>query len=47
MTITLEFINGPKVGIEHLSFDEDEEDDVSGVVILDLLFLRVCLVSYR
>jgi len=47
MGITIELINGLKVGLEHLSFEDDEEDDISGVVILDILFLRMSFISYR
>jgi hypothetical protein len=48
MSITIELINGLKVGLEHLSFEDDEEEDeVSGVVILDILFLRMSFVSYK
>jgi len=47
MSITIELINGLKVGLEHLSFEDDEEDEVSGVVILDLLLLRMSFISYR
>lgn len=45
--ISLEFINGLKVGIEHLALDEEDDEEVQGVVIVDLLFLRVSFISYR
>jgi len=48
LDVTLELINGLKVGLEHLSFDDDEEEeDVSGIVILDLFLLRVSFISYK
>jgi len=46
LDVTLELINGLKVGIEHLSFDDDEEDDVESVVVCDLLFLRLAFIAY-
>lgn len=45
LDVTLELINGLKVGIEHLSLD-DEEHDVESIVICDLLFLRLAFISY-
>ena len=45
--ISLELINGLKIGIEHLSLDEEDDEEVQGVVIVDLLFLRLSFISYR
>lgn len=45
--ITLEFINGLKVGVEHLSLDEEEDEEAQWVIILDILFLRFSFISYR
>ena len=46
LEVTLELINGLKVGIEHLSFEDDDEDDADSVVICDLFFLRLAFISY-
>ena len=41
---TFELINGLKVGIEHVTFDDD--DGVDWVVVLDLLIFRFCFLRY-
>jgi len=48
--ITLELINGLKVGIEHMIPDEEEEESEweqpLWLIIIDLLVIRIGIVKY-
>lgn len=48
LDITVEFINGLKVGIEHMTADEEdsEYENPEWIIILDLLFIRIGIAKY-
>lgn len=46
MNLVVELINGLKVGLEHVSADMEDPDDVS-LIVLDLLFFRIIYVIYK
>ena len=50
LDITLELINGLKVGIEHMIPDEEEEESEweqpLWLIIIDLLVIRIGIVKY-
>lgn len=43
MNIVVEIINGLKFGLEHVSANEEDEEDVS-LIVFDVLFLRLIFV---
>jgi hypothetical protein len=40
--LTVELINGVKLGIEHVEGDEE----VAYLIVLDLLILRICFIKW-
>ena len=50
LDVTLELINGLKVGIEHMTPDEEEEESEweqpLWLIIIDLLVIRIGIVKY-
>lgn len=46
MNLVVELINGLKIGLEHVSADTEDPDDVS-LIVLDLLIFRVIYVIYK
>ncbi len=53
MEIDIFLIYGMKVGIEYVSNedlalpDEDEEDDISHMIVLDLFVIRCCFIFFK
>lgn len=41
MIVMLELINGLKLGIEHVTAEEQESDEFQWAVVVDILFLRL------
>ena len=46
MNLVVELINGLKIGLEHVSADMEDPDDVS-LIVLDLLFFHIIYVIYK
>lgn len=46
MNLVVELINGLKIGLEHVSADMEDPDDVS-LIVLDLLIFRIIYVIYK
>lgn len=45
--ISLELINGLKVGIEHMSLSEEDDEDYGSVIICEFVFIRLALLFKR
>lgn len=45
--IILDFMTGAVLGIEHMTFPEDDEDSVVWALVLHLLILRISFVKYK
>lgn len=45
MTISIELINGLKLGVEHISAD-DFDDEVEWMIAIDLFIFRIAILRY-
>ena len=46
MDLTLELINGIKIGIEHLNV-EDMDDEVKWMIMIDLVIIRIGIIRFH
>lgn len=46
MNFVVELINGLKIGLEHVQAGEEDEEDVS-LIVLDVLFIRFIYVIVK
>jgi len=44
--ISFEFINGLKLGVEHISAD-DFDDEVEWMIAIDLFIFRIAILRYK
>jgi len=44
--VSVELINGLKLGVEHISAD-DFDDEVEWMIAIDLLIIRIAILRYK